>query len=86
MHIGHSLARATKAAEASDAVDAVATLIRNKQAATPAGLVVKAKALRWDACLYGDDELPVEEWDWDKECVHLFIAELQRFAAAHPMT
>ena len=74
----------TKMNEASDAVEAVAKLIRNRQAATPAGLVVKAKALRWDAILYGDDKLPVEEWDWDKECVHLFIAELQRFSDAHP--
>lgn len=75
-----------KACRASDAVEAVATLIREKEAATPAGLLVKAKALRWDACLYGDDEQPIEEWDWDKECVHRFIAELARFAIAHPMT
>jgi hypothetical protein len=73
------------ATDASNAVDAVATLIRSREAATPAGLVVKAKALRWDASLYGDDNAPVEEWDWDKECVHLFIAELKRFAAANHM-
>ena len=70
--------------EASDAVDAVAKLIRNREAATLTGLLVKAKALRWDADLYGDEKLPIEDWDWEKECVHLFIAELQRFADAHP--
>jgi hypothetical protein len=63
-------------------IDAVTTKIREMPAKTFAGLAVKARALRFDALLNAQCDLPQEDQDWPEYVMNEFVAEIDRLAAA----
>jgi len=65
---------------ASEAVEAVASKIRDAEPRTARDLFVKARILRFDLCLRGDTSVPEQDWDWDVECLERFIANAQALA------
>jgi hypothetical protein len=63
-------------------VDAVTTKIRGTPAKTFAGLAIKARALRFDAHLSTQCDLPLKDQDWPEQVMNEFVAEIDRLAAA----
>jgi hypothetical protein len=63
-------------------IEAVTTKIRETTAKTFAGLAVKARALRFDAHLHTQCDLPSEDQDWPEYVMNQFVAEIERLAAA----
>jgi hypothetical protein len=63
-------------------IDAVTTKIRETPAKTFAGLAVKARALRFDAHLSTQCDLPLKDQDWPEQVMNGFVAEIERLAAA----
>lgn len=63
-----------------EAVEVVATKIRAAEASTAADLLVKARILPFDLSLQADHSEPRNEWNWDVECLQVFIEEMERFA------
>jgi hypothetical protein len=51
-------------------------------AKTFAGLAVKARALRFNTHLDTQISLPLDEQDWPERMMDLFVAEMERLAAA----
>jgi hypothetical protein len=56
--------------------------IRETPAKTFAGLAVKARALRFDAHLSTQCDLPEKDQDWPEYVMNEFVAELDRLASA----
>jgi hypothetical protein len=56
--------------------------IRETPAKTFAGLAVKARALRFDAHLSTQCDLPPKDQDWPEQVMNEFVAEIDRLAAA----
>lgn len=72
---------------ALDEVSLVLDGIGNRMRAIPAqsihGIAAKATTLKFDTGLYPEDpERPPKDWDWDVECLHLFVEDVRRLAAA----
>jgi len=65
---------------ALEAVEAVASKIRDADPRTARDLFVKARILRFDLCLRGDPSVAAQDWDWDVECLERFIASAQALA------
>jgi hypothetical protein len=51
-------------------------------AITFAGLAIKARALRFDAHLNTQRDLPPDDQDWPEYVMNEFVAEIERLAAA----
>jgi hypothetical protein len=68
--------------EAVQRLEAVTKEIRETPAKTFADLAVKARALRFDAHLSSQCDLPEKDQDWPEEVMNKFIAELDRLASA----
>jgi hypothetical protein len=67
---------------ACDRIDAVTKKIRETPAKTFAGLAVKARALRFDAHLDTQRDLPLGDQDWPEHVMNEFVAEIEALAAA----
>jgi hypothetical protein len=63
-------------------IEAVTKEIRETPAKTFADLAVKARALRFDAHLSSQRDLPEKDQDWPEEVMNKFVAELDRLASA----
>jgi hypothetical protein len=74
-------AAATVEGKALDLLDALTAKIRETPAKTFAGLAVKARALRFDAHLSTQCDLPLEDQDWPEQVMNQFVAELDRLAS-----
>lgn len=81
------ISRETGAHEAVDAehaayrrIDEINKLIRTIQPTTLAGLAVWAKATRFDCLTVDALAMPLEDADWDDECLIRFLAEVERMA------
>lgn len=64
-------------------VGALTKKIRETPAKTFAGLAVKARALRFDAHLSTQCDLPEKDQDWPEEVMNQFVAETERLASAN---
>jgi len=62
------------------AMDGITKLIRDMPISGPKSLLVKAKALQFDCGLL-PMEGPLNDWDWNEECLHIFIAQVSDFVA-----
>ncbi|TPL75124.1 hypothetical protein [Mesorhizobium sp. B2-3-15] len=69
--------------DAAIVLDEIGKRMRAIPAHSVAGIAAKATTLQFDTSLYPDQpEAPLNEWNWDVECLHLFIEEVRRLAAA----
>ncbi|AZO65821.1 MULTISPECIES: hypothetical protein [unclassified Mesorhizobium] len=87
MNATWKISRETGAHEAIDAehaayrrIDEINKLIRTIQPTTLAGLAVWAKATRFDCLTVDALAMPLEDADWDDECLIRFLAEVERMA------
>jgi len=65
-------------ADAAGELDVLANRIRAIPAATIAGIAAKAATLQFDTSLYPEEpERPLRDWDWDVECLYLFVQEVK---------
>ncbi|KAB0679050.1 hypothetical protein [Aureimonas leprariae] len=65
---------------ANDSLNDLCERIRAIRATTLAGFAVKARMLRYDMCKPGDNPAPMEDWDWDDECLERFVREIEAAA------
>lgn len=68
-------------ADMAEVCDGIRKRLHAIPAKTIAGIAAKAETLQFDTGLYPKDpERPINEWDWDVECLHLFIEDARRLA------
>ncbi|RWA59454.1 hypothetical protein [Mesorhizobium sp.] len=56
--------------------------MRSIPAQTIQGIAAKAITLTFDSGLYPDDpDSPLNDWDWDHYCLHMFVEDVKRLAS-----
>lgn len=69
-------------ADMAEVCDGIRKRLHAIPAKTIAGIAAKAETLQFDTSLYPKEpERPINEWDWDVECLHLFVEEVSAMAA-----
>ncbi|TIX16687.1 MAG: hypothetical protein E5V41_12800 [Mesorhizobium sp.] len=70
-------------ADAAEVCDGIRKRLHAIPAKTIAGIAAKAQTLRFDTGLYPEEpERLMKDWDWDVECLHLFVQEASAMAAS----